>query len=172
MKKIISIVICTILVALLVVICTFGVSAAEFQGYDGQISNEQNQSNGSIAVESYVYSHFTLTIPETIDTSDPNSGEVTVSNASLEDNYVIKVGIDNLNENHKVIMNHKTKQGVTAEMTVNGNFSRMANDPDYNTVLIFDDNGTSCLNCSMDFNAPAGGYEGTVMYSVNCVPST
>lgn len=168
MKKII----CMLIAVLMVISCAVSVSAAEFQGYDGQISNEQNQSNGSIAVESYVYSHFTLTIPETMDTSDPNSGEVTVSNASLEDDYVIKVGIDNLNENHKVTMNHKTKQGVTAEMTVNGNYSRMANDPDYSTVLIFNDNGTSYLNCSMDFNAPAGGYEGTVMYTVNCVPST
>ena len=103
--------------------------------------------------------------------SDPNSGEVTVSNASLEDNYVIKVGIDNLNENHRIVMNHKNKQGVTAEMTVSGNYSRMANDPDYSTVLIFNDNGTFYLNCSIDYSAPAGGYEGVVTYSVNCCPN-
>lgn len=172
MKKIFGVIICTILVVALVVTCTLSVAATEYQSYNGQISNEQNQSNGSITVESYVHSHFTLTIPETIDTSDPNSGEVTVSNASLEDNYVIKVGIDNLNENHKVVMNHKTKQSVTAEMTVNGNYSRMANDPDYSTVLIFNDNGTSYLNCSIDYSAPAGGYEGVVTYSVNCCPNT
>lgn len=172
MKKIFGVIICTILVIALVFTCALSVAATEYQGYNGQISNEQNQSNGSITVESYVHSHFTLTIPETIDTSDPNSGEVTVSNASLEDNYVIKVGIDNLNENHRIVMNHKNKQGVTAEMTVSGNYSRMANDPDYSTVLIFNDNGTSYLNCNIDYNAPAGGYEGVVTYSVNCCPNT
>ena len=54
MKKIFGVIICTILIIALVVTCTLSVAAAEYQGYDGQISNEQNQSNGSITVESYV----------------------------------------------------------------------------------------------------------------------
>ena len=155
MKKIISI----LLAVILVIACTTTVNPMEFYGYDNTVRNNQNDETGSITIE----------LPEVIDTSDVNGGMVRVINASLEDNFCIKVGITNLNENGRVTMQHKTKDGVTADLYINGNYSSMPSDPDKSTILRFTGDGEEYISCQIDSSAPAGDYEGIVIYSISCV---
>lgn len=165
MKKIISI----LLAVILVIACTTTVNAMEFYGYDNTVRNNQNEETGSITIESRIYSHYTIELPEVIDTSDVNGGMVRVINASLEDNFCIKVGITNLNENGRVTMQHKTKDGITADLYINGNYSSMPSDPDKSTILKFTGDGEEYISCQIDSSAPAGDYEGIVIYSISCV---
>ena len=159
MKKII----CLLMAVMLIVGCTFSASATEFNAYN------QNVGSGEIAVTSHLYSHFDISIPETLDTSV--GGEVAITNASIEDGYAIKVSVSNFNNRHCIEMTHKTQPNVTAEMTLRGNWG-FNKEPDVIVKFTDDDiqNGsaTSPLNANIDSRAVAGEYEGTVSYFIDC----
>lgn len=163
-KKMLCVVISVLIITTLISASVVTSSATEFAGYS------QNVGNGEIAVTSHQYSHFYISIPESMDTA--TGGEIRVTDVNLEDDYAIKVAITNLNANHCIEMSHKTKQGVTAQMTLTGNYGYNL---DPNTIVKFTGNdivngeAVSSLYGTLNYNAPAGEYEGTVTYSIECV---
>lgn len=172
MKKII----CLMIAIIMIIACTISVGATDYYGYDNNISNDQNSSSGTIEVSGHVYSHFTITIPEYISVENPNDGVVRATDVSLEDNYVINIGVDNLNDNNKITLTHTSDDSATTEMSINGNYTRLSGDTS-NTIIQFTNNdfanGDSAeawIACQLDGSAKAGDYQGVIMYSVACEP--
>ena len=170
MKKII----CILIAMLMVISCVVSVSAAEFNqgGYD----NSYPEDTGEITVTAHQYSRYTISIPETLDTADMNGGDVTVSNASLEDGMSIFVSVTNMESDYTIPVTHKTKDGVTGKIAIGGNYG---NAQHRNVICKFDgaelerNNGemTVQVHTNIVGQPEAGEYEGVITYSVSCVPS-
>lgn len=175
MKKILSIVMCTILVVALCIGCTFNVAATEIYqgGYDEALSGE---NTGEITVTAHQYSRYNISIPESIDTSDIDGAEIIVSNASLEDGKSIFVSVTNMDDDYTIPVTHKTKSGVTGKIAIGGNYG---NAQHRNVICKFDgaeleaSNGVQSVSIHANIvgQPVAGEYEGTITYSVSCVPS-
>lgn len=172
MKKIFSIVICTFLVVLFSISCTFNVAATEIYqgGYDEALSGE---NTGEITVTAHQYSRYSISIPETLDTNDMSS-EIIVSNASLEEGKVIFVSVTNMDDDFTIPVTHKTKSGVTGKIAIGGNYG---NAQRRDIICKFDgaelenNNGTDSANVHINIvgQPEAGEYKGVITYAVTCV---
>lgn len=166
--------ICMLIAVLMVISCIASVSAAEFSqgGYD----NTYPENTGEITVTAHQYSRYTISIPETLDTADMNGGDVTVSNASLEDGMSIFVSVTNMESDYTIPVTHKTKDGVTAKVAIGGNYGNATH---RDIICKFDgaelesNNGemTAQIHTNIVGQPEAGEYEGTITYSVSCVPN-
>lgn len=171
MKK----VICMLIAVLMVIGCAVSVSAAEF--YQGGYDNSYPQDTGEITVTAHQYSRYTISIPETLDTADMNGGEVTVSNASLENGMSIFVAVTNMESDYTIPVTHKAKEGVTAKVAIGGNYGNATH---RDIICKFDgaelesNNGemTSQIRTNIVGQPEAGEYEGTITYAISCVPNT
>lgn len=175
MKKIFSVILCMILVVIFSISCTFSVAATEI--YQGGYDNSYPEDTGEITVTAHQYSRYTISIPETLDTADMNGGDVTVSNASLEDGMSIFVSVTNMESDYTIPVTHKTKDGVTGKIAIGGNYG---NAQHRNVICKFDgkelerNNGelTVQIHTNMVGQPEAGEYEGTITYSVSCISNT
>lgn len=168
MKKIL----CVLIAVIIATFCTVSVSAAEFSGYAG---NNTEVGSGEIEINAYQYSHFNISIPETIDTSNMGSGEISVTDASLEDNFAIYVAVTNYDENYLIPMQHKTKPTITSKLSLSGNYSNYKRRDilaRFTLGELADGNGTVRIGGNMVYDAPAGEYSGTVTYSISCTENT
>ena len=175
MKKFFSVILCMILVVIFSISCTFSVVATEIYqgGYDESLSGE---NTGEITVTAHQYSRYNISIPESIDTSDIDGAEIIVSNASLEDGKSIFVSVTNMDDDYTIPVTHKTKSGVTGKIAIGGNYG---NAQHRNVICKFDgaeleaSNGVQSVSIHANIvgQPVAGEYEGTITYSVSCVPS-
>lgn len=172
MKKFFSVILCMILVVIFSISCTFSVAATEIYqgGYDEALSGE---NTGEIVVTAHQYSRYSISIPETLDTSDTD-GEIIVSNASLEEGKVIFVSVTNMDDDYTIPVTHKTKSGVTGKIAIGGNYGNAQRRDIICRFLgseLENNNGTDSANVHINIvgQPEAGEYEGVITYAVTCV---
>ncbi len=161
--------ICVALTLLIILAFTITASAEEFNEY----GNNSGQDTGEIAVSAFQYSRYTISIPDTIDSTDFDGEEISVSNASLESGMSLYVQVTNMDDEFLIPVTHTAKDGVTAKLSIGGNYSNYQR---RDIICKFDGEDleannealTTQIHCNLVGQPVAGAYNGTITYRVVC----
>ncbi len=158
-KKIIS------LFMAVIMLCTISTSVFALEG-----------NTGNIAVTAEGYSTFTIYIPETFDLTQTERCEISLSNASIADGYVINVLATNLDANGYLELGHETSSKYFAYCSfVNPQTSDTLSQS--NNILytfypnkITNGGSSGYFTGSVAYCDAVGTYHGNMTYTVECVP--
>ena len=165
MKKIIA-----TIMSIIIVLATTIMSAGAY--YDG------SQGNGETEIKAQAYSSCIVTIPATCDFIQQSEADISVDSYNLDTNNTITVYANNINDDDTLTVYHDTKEGVTANLTLNRlGDDGMINDTNIvqqnNPILAqFDysslENGETVKQFGGYFRneVSAGHYSGTMTYSI------
>jgi len=156
MKKLLAICLTLVLVATMTV---------PVFAYDG---------TGESQITAHIYSHYNITIPATIN-ADMGNGQVTITDASLEDGYKVDVFVVNADGNGAIVLTHENGTN-----TIECSFNNLAlNRPAGDGVPLVsflpneistEGNATKEFGISVMHYGKAGNYTGTMQYAFSCNP--
>ncbi len=81
-----------LIVSILAMVVMASVSVTAFAAED------LSAGSGESEIKTHVYSHYSVTISDVIDLQNGDVGQVTISDAMVEDNYSVKVFVTNTEE--------------------------------------------------------------------------
>ncbi|MBR1863680.1 MAG: hypothetical protein IJ806_06310, partial [Ruminococcus sp.] len=92
--------------------------------------------------------------------------------ADLDSGYQIQVYVTNLNANGGLTLTHKTKSGVTADLTISGTEGVLTADnpllANFKDTEIDNGFASAYFSGEMESGVKSGGYSGTMTYSFFC----
>ena len=138
---------------------------------------DSSAGSGETQILAHVYSSYLITIPATIDLSQTTSGEVTISEANIEDGYKVDVYITNLNQGGTLTLKNVSDDSFTIDCTFTNSEMDTAVFTDIPLVTFYDteldvgyQTATKYFDIQVNASGIAGDYEGTMTYSFSCNP--
>lgn len=131
--------------------------------------------NGETQIKAHVYSRYSISIPATIDLRNGDMGEVTISDADIEDGYSVKIFLTNATSPNGITLTH-TNGMSTIECSIfniEENTIATENIP----IVSFTDSdieqgtGTKYFSLQPETFGKAGDYSGTMQYRFECLPN-
>lgn len=130
--------------------------------------------SGEAEVTAHIYSGYLITIPATID-ANTGTGEVTISQATLEEGYKVDVYVTNANDNGGITLTHTNGvdeilcvfQNTTLGTTVSSTVPLVTF---YATELVDTSTATKSFGMELMLLSTPGQYSGTMTYSFSCDP--
>lgn len=116
----------------------------------------------SVELTAHAYSSFTVTIPEKVDLTATNGSiDISVDEINIEPGY--QLGIF-LNSGDSTIQ-MKRSDDVTANLYLfNSNGEKLTNTSE--PLAVFTDVGNATINAELEDNAPAGEYNGYLIFDI------
>lgn len=162
MKRIISIILALLMVS------AFTISA---------YAEDQSAGTGESTILAHVYSHYTISIPATINLNNGNTAAVTATDVSLENGYEINVYVTNLNSNRGISLQNDNGNTATC-MLSNIEADTAVCDDDSPLVTFYNSDfvgvnteSSKLFGLSVDPYYYAGDYSGIMQYRFECVES-
>ena len=138
-------------------------------------AEDEYAGTGESTVYAHVYSQYNITIPATIDLREGEQGEVTLSNASLEEGYAVNVYVTNKSGNGISLM-HTNGISTVECMLTNIELNMQASDTtplvSFKLSDIPQDSSTAIkyFELSTEKYGMPGDYSGTLQYRFVCEP--
>lgn len=160
MKKVISMILALILMA--------SVSVTAF-------AEDLSAGGGETEIQAHIYSHYTISIPEIIDLRNGDMGEVTISDADIEDGYSVKVFLSNATSPNGITLTHTNGISTIVCSIINIEENTIATE---NIPIVSFANsdieqraGTKYFSLQPETFGKAGDYSGIMQYSFECLPN-
>ena len=145
---------------ILALILTASVSVTAF-------AEDLSAGSGEIEIQAHIYSHYTISIPEIIDLRNGDMGEVTISDADIEDGYSVKVFLTNATSPNGITLTH-TNGISTIEcsiINIEENTIATENIP----IVSFANSDIKYFSLQPETFGKAGDYIGTMQYRFECL---
>ncbi len=161
MKKLIAIIMAMVLM--------LSISVTAFAAED------LSAGSGETEIKSHVYSHYSITIPATIDLCNGEIGQVTISDAMIEDNYSVKVFVTNIEEFGGIKLAHTNGTYSINCSLLNTENNMLANLE--NPLVSFENSdlqqgvSTKYFDIQAENYGMPGDYTGIMQYSFECQPN-
>lgn len=140
-------------------------------------ADDLSAGSGETEITAHIYSAYTITIPATINLDYGENGEVTISNANLENGYSVYVYLTNGNAEGYVPLTHtdgastiygRVVFGAGEFANSNTPFASFTSDE-----VAGQESVTKYFNFQVDnYDGAPGIYTGTMTYSFCCEPTT
>lgn len=161
MKKLIAII--------LAMVMTFSVSVTAFAAED------LSAGSGESEIKTHVYSHYSITIPAVIDLRNGEIGQVTISDAMVEDNYNVKVFVTNTAEFGGIVLTHSNGTATINCSLLNIENNMLANTDNplvsFGNADLQQGTSTKYFDIQADNYGMPGDYSGIMQYSFECTPN-
>lgn len=161
MKKLIAIIMAMVLM--------LSISVTAFAAED------LSAGSGETEIKSHVYSHYSITIPATIDLCNGEIGQVTISDAMIEDNYSVKVFVTNTEQFGGILLKHSNGTDSINCSLLNIENNMLANSE--NPLVSFANSdieqgtATKYFDIQVENYGTPGDYSGIMQYSFECLPN-
>ncbi len=161
MKKLIAVIMAMVLMS--------SVSVTAFAAEDFSAGSGETQ------IMTHVYSHYSITIPATIDLRNGETGQVTVSDANIEDGYSVNVFVSNTEEFGGIRLIHKDGSSSINCSFLNTENNMLANSE--NPLVSFANSDIEQGTATKQFDIQAetygtpGDYSGIMQYFFECSPN-
>lgn len=161
MKKIISMIIALAFIA--------SISVTAFAAED------MYAGNGETQIQAHVYSRYSISIPATIDLRNGDMGEVTISDADIEDDYSVKVFLTNATSPNGITLTHTNGMSTIECSIINIEENTIANENipivSFTNSDIEQGTGIKYFSLQPENYGKAGDYNGTMQYRFECLPN-
>lgn len=137
-------------------------------------AEDMSSGNGESQVYAHLYSRYTVSIPATIDLRNGDIGEVTITDASVEDGYSVKVFASNLTTDGGITLTHtngtSTINCILINTEKNTNVTNDVPLVSFTSENIEQGVTTKYFSLEPESFGKAGDYSGTLQYSFSCSP--
>lgn len=140
-------------------------------------ADDLSAGSGETEITAHIYSTYTITIPATINLDSGENGQVTISNANLEDGYAVNVYMTNGNDQGLVTLYHTDGVHSITGQVIFGS-GQIADDTTpfasfSSAEVAGEESVTKYFNIQVDtLTGTPGNYTGTMTYSFRCEPTT
>ncbi len=161
MKKLIA--------SILVIVTMASVSVTAFAAED------LSAGSGESEIKTHVYSHYSITIPAVIDLQNGEIGQVTISDAMIEDGYSVNVNVTNTEDFGGISLTHTNGIGKVNCLLINMENNMRADNENplvsFANADIQEGISTKYFDIQTDTYGMPGDYSGTMQYSFECTPN-
>ncbi len=138
-------------------------------------AEDLSAGSGESEIKTHVYSHYSITIPAVIDLQNGEVGQVTISDAMVEDNYSVKVFVTNTEEFGGISLTHSngTDSINCSLLNIENNMLANTENPlvSFGNADLQQGTATKYFDIQAENYGMPGDYSGIMQYSFECTPN-